>query len=94
MDNNFDLTVNLAICVNSLMKLTYLTDEDLQNIIIYIDEISSFLPLTHNPNLDNIIKPIYDLLVRLIKKCKEFIISDALINDQCLDLCKKKYESI
>lgn len=74
--------------MKSYEKLYYLSDEDLQNIIIYIDEISSFLLLTHNPTLDNIIKPIYDLLIRLIKKCKKNIISDALINVQCLDLCK------
>jgi hypothetical protein len=63
-----------------------LTDEQLDNTCLYIDEISSFLLLTHNSTLDNSIKNIYTLLIRLIKKCKKLIVTDAYINDQCFEI--------
>jgi len=85
-ESEFNITNNIAICINSLMKLSKITNKQLSNCILYLDEISSFLLLTHNSTLDHIIKPIYDLLVRFIKNCKKLILSDAFINDQCLDI--------
>lgn len=93
-ENKFELTDDIAICINSLLKLRDLTDKQLNNTILYIDEISSFLLFTHNKNLDHIIKPIYQLLINIIKKCGKLIISDAHINDQCIDLCKLRCSGI
>ena len=93
-DGHFDLDDNIAICINSLMKLNFITDELLSNTILYIDEISSFLLLTHNKTLDDILKPVYSLLIRMVKKCKKLVVSDALINDQCIDFSKIKSNDI
>ena len=93
-ENNFELNDNIAICINSLLKIRDMTDEQLSNIILYIDEISSFLLYTHNKTLDHIIKPIYQLLVDIIQKCGKLIMSDAHINDQCIDLCKLRNNEI
>jgi hypothetical protein len=86
-ENKFDVGDDVAICINSLMKLSKMTDKQLGKTILYIDEISSFLMLTHNSTLEYVVKPIYDLLVRFVKKCKKLIVSDALINDQCIEFC-------
>ena len=73
---------NLVICVNSLRMLSYLTEKELHNYIIYIDEINSFLEgLTHNNLLDGQIKIIMVILLRLVKYCNKIIVSDALISE-------------
>jgi hypothetical protein len=87
-ENKFDVGDNVAICINSLMKLSKMTDKQLGKTILYIDEISSFLMLTHNSTLEYIVKPVYELLIKFVKKCKKLIVSDALINDQCIDFCE------
>jgi hypothetical protein len=84
--NKFTLDDNIAICINSLLKLENITEDQLNKTCIYIDEISSFLLLTHNSTLDQNIKRIFTLLIKLIKNCKKLIVSDAFINDQCLEL--------
>lgn len=93
-ENKFGFGDNLAICINSIMKLNRMTDKQIRETIIYIDEISSFLLLTHNSTLDYIIKPVYDLLIQIVKKCHKLIISDALINDQCIDFCNIRKTNI
>lgn len=77
---------NLVICINSLLKLNFLSIEQIKDKIIYIDEFESLSDnLTHNRNLDNNIKLIYNLLMRLVKNCHKLIISDALINENVLN---------
>lgn len=84
--NKFTIEDNIAICINSLIKLEDIDNKQLNNICIYIDEISSFLLLTHNSTLDSTIKRVFTLLTRMIKNCKKLIVSDAFINDQVFDL--------
>lgn len=73
---------NLVICINSLLKLDYLNVKQMKDKIIYIDEFECFSNnLTHNKNLDNNIRLINNLLMKLIKNCHKLIISDALINN-------------
>jgi hypothetical protein len=77
-----DKNGNLVICINSLLKLDYLSVKQIKDKIIYIDEFECFSNnLTHNKNLDNNIKLINNLLMKLIKNCYKLIISDALINE-------------
>ena len=80
--NYSELNENLDICINSLLKLDYLTIKQMKDKIIYIDEFECFSNnLTHNKNLDNNIRLINNLLMKLIKNCYKLIISDALINE-------------
>jgi hypothetical protein len=83
---NFKLDINYSICINSLLKLSFLTNDDINNYIIYIDEINSFIEhLTNNNNYPDL-KKIFSLLIRLIKNCKKLIGSDALISDNVFNL--------
>ncbi len=78
----FEKNGNLVICINSLLKLDYLNVKQMNDKIIYIDEFECFSnTLTHNKNLDNNIRLINNLLMKLVKNCHKLIISDALIND-------------
>ena len=62
--------------------MTYLTNAELSNYIVFIDEINSFLEnLTHNETLHRALKPIYALLIRIIKNAHKIIVADALISD-------------
>ena len=46
----------LVICLNSLGKLEALDDDEIQNYILYIDEVTSLLEFTGNDFLDNVMK--------------------------------------
>ena len=67
-----------VICVNSLQKLIHITDKEIGELVVYIDEIDSFLKFTHNQTIDNM-KPIYLTLKRIVNKCAKLIVSDATI---------------
>ncbi len=78
---NFDQD-DLIICINSLDKMYNLHDDNLKNMIVYIDEINSFLEcLTHNDTLDRNLKRVFRILTRMIKLSHKVIVSDALISD-------------
>lgn len=80
---------NIVICINSLLKLQNLSMNVINNSVIFIDEITSFLEtLTHNELLNNKMKQINNLLIKLIKNAKKVIVSDALINDNVLEFLK------
>ena len=73
---------NFSICMNSLYKISSISNDALTNYIVYIDEINSFLKsLTHNEKLNDNIKIVYTTLMRIIKHCKCVIVSDAIISD-------------
>ena len=67
-----------VICINSLLKLCHITDLQLSTLVVYIDEIDSFLKFTHNTTI-KLIKPIYQLLKRIVNKCAKLIVSDATV---------------
>ena len=67
-----------VICVNSLQKLIHIRDDEIRNLVVYIDEIDSFLKFTHNQTIDNM-KPIFLTLKRIVNKCAKLIVSDATI---------------
>ena len=71
--------------------MTYLTNEELSNYIVFIDEINSFLEhLTHNETLHHALKPIYALLIRIIKNAHKVIVADALISDNVFTLLETR----
>ena len=79
---NFNNTNYMVCCINSILKLQYLTDEEIKDMIIFIDEVSLFTQdLTHNDTLMKILKPVFVLLMRLIKLCHKVIVCQASIND-------------
>ena len=80
----------LGICLNSLVKLDALEEEEIANYIVYIDEVSSFTEFTENDLLDHRLKKIVSLLTRLMKFAKKVIVSDALINDATFELLKHR----
>ena len=71
---------NIIICLNSLLMFSKYSKEFFNNYIVYIDEISSFLfSLTHNDTLNNVLKMVYVVLMKIINNCKKIIVSDATI---------------
>jgi len=80
----------LTLCLNSLDKLSNLDEDEMSNYIIYIDEVASFVELTHNTTLDNNIKQIFTCLMKCIKHAHKVIVSDALINDNVFELLKNR----
>ena len=73
---------NLVICINSLLLLSDMTDVELEDTIVYIDEITSFISgITHNDTLQGKLKQIYMLLKKIIKNAHKVVVSDALITD-------------
>jgi hypothetical protein len=85
--NNARYNSHITICINSLLKLAY-SDEDISNSIVYVDEINSFLKLTHNSTLDNKMKLVFTRLVSIIKHCKKIIVSDNIIRDGVFEFLK------
>jgi hypothetical protein len=73
---------NMTFCINSLMALSSLTNKELSNYIVYIDEATTFLfDLTHNDTLRNHLNICYKMLIRIMKHCYKLVLSDAEIND-------------
>lgn len=78
------------ICINSLQRLAELTKEHKNKYVVFIDEITSFLSLTHNELLNKNIKYIYNLLTSIIKNAHKVIVADAIILDNTLDFLKSR----
>ena len=90
---NFDKNNYIVCCINSILKFQYLTDEEIKDMIIFIDEVSLFTQdLTHNDTLMKILKPVFVLLMRLIKLCHKVIVCQASINDNVFNLLKDRPE--
>ena len=82
---------HFIVCINSLLILSALTNEELSNYIVFIDEINSFLEhITHNETLHHALKPIYALLIRIIKNAHKVITADALISDNVFTFLKPR----
>ena len=82
---------NIVICINSILKYSKYKPEFFNNYIVYIDEISTFTRhLTHNNQLNNILKPVYITLMKIINNCKKIIVSEALINDNVFNIIEKR----
>ena len=64
----------------------------MSNYILYIDEASSFLHFTHNETLKTNMRMVYHRLLQLVRHCRKIVVSDALINDNVINLlsCRKQ----
>lgn len=72
-DNNL-IGNDFIICINSLLKINEISDKELNNYVIFIDEIDSFMyNLTHNSKLNDILREMMALLMRILKNCKKLI---------------------
>jgi len=86
-ENKNIINDNLVFCINSLMVLSKLKKEDLENTIIYLDETTSLLKdLTQNITLKENLREIYNVLRRILKNCNQVICTDAIINDNVFSL--------
>ena len=83
----------LTVCINSLRKFSALSKEDLSQYIVYIDEITSFLNLTHNDTLNHDLKMIFNYLMTISKYCYKFIISDAILKDSIFNILRHREKS-
>jgi hypothetical protein len=85
--NSYNPEKNYLCCINSLHKLSHLTDEEFEDFIVYIDEINTFLKnYTHNETLDAHLSLIHTTLMRIIKFAHKIIFTDARINDGVFEL--------
>ena len=65
---------DFIICVNSLLKIKDITNEELKDYVIFIDEIDSFMyNLSHNGTLNPILREMVGLLIRIINNCKKMV---------------------
>jgi len=81
-DNMFKKGDHYNVCLNSIQKLNYFKDEDIENYIVYIDEINSFIKhITHNITINKNLYEITRILTNIIKKAHKVIVSDAEISD-------------
>jgi hypothetical protein len=83
----------LVLCINSLTKLSKLTKEDKNKYIVFIDEITSFLNITHNSTLDKNIKVVYNMLTSIIKNAKKVIVGDAIVLDNVFEILKSRIKA-
>ena len=83
-EDGFKRNEHFYICINSLLKLEYLSNEELGQYIVFIDEINSFIQFTHNENIKEL-KRVYNLLLRIIKNAHKVIVCDHIICDNVFD---------
>ena len=78
--------------MNSISKkiIPNITDEELQDYVVYIDEIDSFLKYTHNEQLTQDIRLIDYQLDRIIRNAHKVIVSDAIIRDNVFEFLKHR----
>ena len=83
----------LTICINSIIPFKYMKKEELNNYIVYIDEINSFLSyLSHSSTLDATIKEVYEALIKILKNCHKLILSDAHIKNNVKIFLDNKFK--
>ena len=80
---------NITICINSIKRL-FITPDELNKTIIYIDEIASFLNLTHNKIINPINREIIKQLKYIIENAYKVIVSDNFLNDGVFKLLEKR----
>ena len=78
------------ICINSLLQLEHLSNNEFKNYVVFIDEINSFLNFTHNKTITQI-KRIYAVLLRLIKNCNKLVLSDNIICENIFEFIKNRF---
>lgn len=83
-----NINKSLVICINSLKKIE---NYEMQNTILFIDEISIFLSqMTHNSTLDNVLKKTYEILMHMIQKAHKVVVCQNKIFDNVLILLKSR----
>ena len=78
--NGFIKNHHISICINSLLLMEQLTNDELRQYIVYIDEINNFLKFTNNTKILQM-KKIYNLLLRILHCAHKVILTDNNICD-------------
>lgn len=82
---------NIVCCLNSIHKKIDIDDDEFENYVVYIDEITSFIDsFLYNDSLNSHLKSTYLILMKIIKRCKKLIVSDAMLNDNVFNLLEQR----
>lgn len=82
---------SMVICINSIHKMLEYKEDFFKNVVLYIDEINNLhQTMTHNSTLDKNLNSIYMVLIKMIKNCKKIIFTDAIINQNVLNLLSSR----
>ena len=92
-NNGMQKNKHFVVCINSLLMMKDMKDEEFNNYIVFIDEINSFIEhTTHNETLHHELKMIFTLLMRIIKNAHKVIVADALISENVFTFLKSRGE--
>jgi hypothetical protein len=95
IQNEFNNNDNIIITIDSVLKLHKI---DFSNYIIFLDEYNSLINyLITSTTLKNKRTTIYNMFIKILSKCKQFIGTDADISDNSLiflDYINKKYKYV
>ncbi len=82
---------NIICCLNSLLKFNEIKKDIMKEKILYLDESTSLIMhMIDNSTLQHIQKLVYMKVMRLIKNCGKVIITDAIMNDNIVNLLKER----
>ncbi len=93
-DNDFynNSDGNILVCINSLYKHKNAIMKNIENYVLFIDEVSIFTTeITHNDTLVEL-KGIYVLLRKLIRECHKLYVCQNEINISAMELIKPRLE--
>jgi hypothetical protein len=82
--------LNFIVCLNSIKLLCELSDEEIKNAVVYIDEINCLLNSLCLNNMIKELKIVNVVLMNLIMKCKRLILTDAVINSAVMDFVEER----
>jgi hypothetical protein len=86
---------DFTICINSLCKIISISDEELKNYVVFIDEVDSFIKnLTTNQTLNNDLKLIMILLKRILKKCYKCVYASAHVKNNLKYILDENRKSV
>lgn len=86
---------DFTICINSLHRISSITNDELNKYIVCIDEIDDFLDnIVSNNTMNHDLKTIVSLLVRILKNCKTAIYASAHIKKNLNYILNNKRKNI
>jgi len=80
--DNYDAKA-LTMRLNSLLKLSHLTTQDMSNYVLQLDEVASFLEFTHNDTLDNKLRELMAFLLKFVRHAGKVVCLMRLSTTMC-----------
>jgi Type III restriction enzyme, res subunit len=92
--NDYDKKDNFVFCINSIHKYYYEMKDEINNTVLFIDEITAFCyDITHNETIYNL-NNVYTMLKYLINNCKKLIVCQSEIEDNVFEFLKNRKGSV